>query len=539
MVIFNDVKKLLDADDNYDQLTLGEVVDTNDPQQMGRVRVACPFFGDLENTIIDSIPWASPISPLAGSSSTTTRGRENNRTNGPVAYGMFNTPKVGSYVLVACIEGDPRFRIYLGAMHDQFMVHTLPHGRYTYKKTDDLQDEPSGPLSSTENQIQPLYDTQTDAFTRLNDTTGSGIPSEPRKNFEYRTRGADSSVAGIDSEYIDTEDMVFSASSDDKEEPFTEADGNEVKNTQGYTKSRTQEGLLSSATEFAQDSQVYSWSSPGFHSISMSDSAANCRVRFRTTHGHQIIMDDTNERVYISTAGGKTWIELDEKGNIDIYGERNISVHAEKDINFTAGETFRVKANGIHLISENEVRVHAKAGNLHLKSGGTTEMHSIGNMNMSVPNLLLTAITNIDIKAKGALVLEATGDTSVLAGGILNLKSGSDTKMNAGGNIIQQGAQIHFNGPPAVITASAIESDPTNTFEAWWTSRVPEHEPWARVMTKETGIGSTDNNGVNASSLANENTHENSAEYLYDSTDVGRKTERDEPPFNRNPKWHR
>lgn len=527
MNIFDDVKKLLDADGNYDQLTLGEVVDANDPQQMGRIRVACPFFGDLENTIIDSIPWASPISPLAGSSSTTVRGRENNRTNGPVAYGMFNTPKVGSYVLVACIEGDPRFRVYLGAMHDQFMVHTLPHGRYTYKKTDDLQDEPSGPLSSTENQIQPLYDKQTDAFTKLNDTVGSGIPSSPRKNFEYRTRGADSSVSGIDPEYIDTGDMVFSASADDKEEPFTEADGNKVKNTQGYAKSRTQEGLLSSATEFAYDSQVYSWTSPGFHSMSMSDSAENCRIRLRTTHGHQVIMDDTNERVYISTAGGKTWIELDEKGNIDIYGERNISVHAEKDINFTAGDTFRVKAkNGIHLISENEVRVHAKAGNLHLKSGGTTELHSVGDMNMSVPNLFLTATTNIDIKAKGDLILEATGDTSVLAGGTLNLKSGSDTKMNAGGNIIQQGDQIHFNGLPAVITTAAVESDPTSTFDAWWTSRVPEHEPWPRVMTT---VDKTDQNSGN--------THTDAAEYPYDDANVGN-VERGED-LGRNPKWHR
>jgi len=500
MSIFDDINNGLGVTGEFEQLTLGEVVDTNDPQQMGRIRIACPYFGDTKDTPIKTIPWATPISPLAGTTTSLARGREDNISSGPVAYGMFNVPKVGTYVLVACIEGDPKFRVYLGCLHDQFLPHTLPHGRYSYNKENGLQDEPSGPLTSTEEALQPLYDSQTMAFQKSLDSVGSGIPIDPRKNYEYRTRGADIGVAGIDSFFIDTDDVLFTSHIDDKAETFTEKDGNEIENTHGYHKTRLEDGLTSDTTVFAYDPQVYSWTTPGFHSISMGDSAKSCRIRVRTTQGHQIILDDTNERIYLSVAGGKSWIELDEKtGNIDIYAKGNISYHAEKDINFTAGDTFRVKAkNGIHLISETEVRLHAKSGNLQLKSDS--------DLNILATNIHLTGSSETNI-----------------TGGVLKLASDGDANINAGGQILQTGSAIHLNGPPA---AAATPASASNTKEAFWTNRVPEHEPWARVMTK---VSATDN--------STGNTHTNSAEFTYDDPNVG-KSERGEL-IDRNPNWHR
>lgn len=491
-----------DTSGQFEQLTLGEVVDTNDPQQMGRVRVACPYFGDNNDTLIKNIPWALPISPLAGATHTTARGRQNEKSHGPISYGMFNIPKIGSYVLMACVEGDPKHRIYLGGVHGQFLPHTLPHGRYTYQSDEAgiLDGEPSGPLSSSGHRIYPLYDNQTTTFekTQAQVITDTAAPADPRKNFEYRTRGADNSVAAITSLFIDDPEVRYTDMVDDLEETFEEPDGNTITHTVGYHKSRVEEGLTSEVTDYAYDPQTYSWTTPGFHSISMADNAENCRIRVRTTHGHQLIMDDTNERIYLGTASGKTWIELDEKGNIDIYGERNISVHAEKDINLTAGDTFRVKAkNGIHLISENEVRCHAITGNLHLKSGD--------DLLISATNIFATATTDIHIKAMG---------------GVLNLESGSLTNILAGGNIHQTGSQIHLNGPGATAATGA------NTLDAWWTNRVPEHEPWSRVMTK---ASVTDQDFGN--------THANAAEYPYTNVNVGRLERGDDLARNNN--WHR
>ena len=155
---------------------------------------------------------------------------------------------------------------------------------------------------------------------------------------------------------------------DDVDVPYgTNPQGGEYLNTQGYHQSRIAGKVVDAITDdVVYDPQTYSWTTPGFHSLSMQDNAENCRIRFRTTHGHQIIMDDTNERIYISTAGGKAWIEMDEAGNIDMYAERNISMHAGKDINFAADGVFRVQAaEGIHMSTEAEMRIHTKT-DLHI-----------------------------------------------------------------------------------------------------------------------------------------------------------------------------
>lgn len=472
----------------FDKLTLGEVVDTNDPQQMGRLRVLCPALGDNSSAKISEIPWATYVSPLGGVTDTASRGRAEYDTEGPVSYGMWNIPKVGSTVLVACLDGDTHYRLWLGCLVGQFFPHTLPHGRFSY---DAASDQPAGPLSSAEKPIQPTYSELTLAFTKSKDSVTAGLADDARSSFEFRTRGSDYSVAAIVNNLVQSVDSYVSSVSDDQDINVTEDDGNILHITQGYAESRVEPPLSFSATNNKNyDPQTYSWTTPGFHSVSMDDRPENCRIRIRTTHGHQIIMDDTNERMYISTPQGDTWIELDEKGNIDIYGKRNVSIHAEKDINMTTDKTFRVKAKeGIHLISEDEVRIHSKGGNgMNFKSDKELHMESLENMHIKTSQI-------------GHFT---TGQT-------LNILSGENTYMSAG-------PDIHLNGPPALSA--------NNSKEAFWTDRIPEHEPWCRVMTKPSV---TDND--------NANTHANAAEYKYNDKNVGR-VERGED-LGRNPKWHR
>ena len=495
----HNIERLKDKSTEFQEITIGQVVDTNDPQQMGRVRVACPFFGDLETNPIKSIPWATYVSPLAGTTISPERGRGGDQTAGQIAYGMFNVPKVGSSVLVACIDADPQFRIWLGCVHDQFFTHTLPHGRYSYR----TENKPEGPFSSSEDKIQPLYDSQTEAFT--NEVSGV----EPRKSFEFRTRAADVSVAGLGNGFVDTEESTISKLSDDIDVPYGKnVAGGEYLNTQGYHQSRIEDNIVDNATDdVLYDPQTYSWTTPGFHSLSMQDNAENCRVRFRTTHGHQIIMDDTNERIYISTAGGKAWIEMDEAGNIDIYGERNISVHAKKDINFTTDGSFRVKAKeGIHMSTEAEMRIHA-ATSLHLKSDTSMHFHSEDDSSIKV--------------AGGTMFIETFADTDIKAGGAFLASAGSDSTLLAGGNVLLTGTEVHLNGPPAPAGGGVPDE---NTKDSFKTSRVPDHEPWARTMMDPT---KSDNDTGNTQE----------PEFDYDSDDVGRNELG--KPITRNPLWHR
>ncbi|MHA2404853.1 MAG: phage baseplate assembly protein V, partial [Candidatus Kariarchaeaceae archaeon] len=113
-------------------VTIGTVVDTNDPQQMGRVRAQCIALNDPKNGDVDQVPWAMYAAPFAGTVQRGTRGDENTEVSGPVAYGMWAIPKVGSQVLVMCLDGNPQTRVWVGCLHTELAPHTMPHGRFSY-----------------------------------------------------------------------------------------------------------------------------------------------------------------------------------------------------------------------------------------------------------------------------------------------------------------------------------------------------------------------------------------------------------------------
>jgi hypothetical protein len=410
---FNNRNSQVGKQTTMDSITLGTVMATNDPHQMGRLKILCPTLGDNPDDLQgENLPWATYVSPLGGMvNSDFKRGPSVGLSSkGPVAYGLWGIPKRGATVLVCCVDGDPYYRVWLGCVFDQGAVSSLPHGRFFYKGKSGT---PDGPFDSYEDPIEPLYSNMQKAFKDAN-------------GYEWRTRGADYSATGNTAEHVDT------SPSDKADEtqltPFTSNDGKTFDVKNGYA--------VNQNGEAGDDSSVYSWTTPGFHSFSMDDRPENCRVRVRTTSGAQILMDDTNERIYISTPKGDNWVEMDYDGNIDMYGKR-VSVRAETDINFTAGETIRMYADkGIHMVSKAEVSIQAT--------------------------------DNINIKTDAGLEVKAEAAVNVQSGAALSLK--------ASGNILQTGSQIHMNGQ-AAASASPEEAKLTN--------RLPSHEPFARVMTKD------------------------------------------------------
>lgn len=392
--------------------TLGTVVDANDPQQMGRIRCICPQWGDSWSSNIEDLPWALYLSPFGGQVQVGTRGPGIQSSEGGVSYGMWAIPKVGSQVAVVCVDGNPMTRMYIGCVYDQFTPHTMPHGRFMYDDHPTLEKsgndtKPYGPYTSTEKLIHPTAENLKRAFNVTNDP-----------NPEYQSRGADYSVSRVDVSQLD---VTYSQAQDDK----GVKDGKWTA-TNGYQVSRTDPNADSTLTDANYDSQVYCMTTPGFHAFSMDDRQENCRVRLRTTSGHQIIMDDTNERIYIATAQGNNWIEMDQDGNIDIYTANKLNIHAAKEINMTSDESIRMHAKkGIHMHSDSDIRM-TSGGTLHLKSAS---------------------------------------DINATTGAALNLM--------AAGNIVGQGAAVHFNGPVPGAAKPAL-----------FTNRVPAHEPWPRTMTK-------------------------------------------------------
>jgi hypothetical protein len=492
--------------------TIGTVVDTNDPQQMGRIRIVCAVLGEGMSSKIEDIPWAVYVSPFAGQTEAGTRGTgPGEHSEGAVGYGFWARPKIGSQVVVMFIDGDPNFRISFGAIYDQFRPHTMPHGRFMYEDHPGLEQaddrRPFGPYTSNEKYIEPLNTNMREAFPK----------SEP--NYEWRTRVADYQVSAVD---VAALQFTTSNVPDDKNAFW---DG--WFSTQGYEISRQDPTYPGLYDEGNLDSEVYSWTTPGFHAISMDDSTTNCRTRFRTTGGHQILMDDTNERIYVATAKGNNWIEMDQAGNIDIYTSNKVNIHAAQDINLTSDQAIRMYgAQGIHMYSGTDIRAEALQ-DVHFK------FHQNWRVNVT-QNTYLNSNSNTNIKAGGSMYLEAASNIEEKAGSNLDISAGSNLTAKAQTNFEIQGFDVSIRGDDAIkystpnwhtseiimyhsdciistsdcnaihasVVSTAAGASSPSELPTFWTSRVPQHEPWPRVMT------------------ANNFTHND--EFLYTSPQVNR-----------------
>lgn len=326
--------------DNYADaargLTLGLVVNTDDPLEGGRLQVFCPALNDNPKKLLH-LPWAMYVAPFGGSinnkdySRGVGDGAEN--TVGAVSYGFWGIAELGAHVLVGCIDGDPRRRFWAGAVHEHQETHTLFNGRYDWSGKDGT---PDGPLSSAKKPIQPLYDNWTKAFF-------------DRESREWKSRGADYQVTANPNDgngapsklrgedYLD--ETYEGLSKNEKDKWVRDVLGGHGYDWSGYK----------GAGAF-KASRVFGMSSPGFHAISMDDRPFNLRTKIRSASGHMILMDDTNERIYVMTNKGNNWVEMDSNGNIDVFSDRRVSINASKDINLTSGGTIRMHAQqGIHM----------------------------------------------------------------------------------------------------------------------------------------------------------------------------------------------
>jgi len=346
----------------------GVVVDTSDPQQMGRFKVWCPSI-DGDAYKIEDLPWVVYTSPLAGQIRDFPAGVNAVPTNGPTAYGIWAIPKVGATVIVGFLYNNYNLRFYVASTYPEHGNRTLPAGR----------NSENGPVSDVLEPIQPSKQNLTAQFN------GKITQSEAMTRGVYERQVAQAK---------------------------TVKDGQE-----GYQNDLVGDGL---------DAQTYCIVTPGHHAIIMQDNPVTSRVRIKTAEGSQVLIDDANERIYVSTAKGKTWIELDQDGHIHVYGSESISVTTGADFNVTA------------------------KGDINLHAGG-----------------------NLNLAAAGHGRLSACKDVSLSADGPLNIDAGAQLNLLAAGAILQTGSEIHLNGPNAAEAPCADRPE-----------IVPDHEPWKRPTSK-------------------------------------------------------
>jgi uncharacterized protein (DUF2345 family) len=254
-------------------------------------------------------------------------------------------------------------------------------------------------------------------------------------------------------------------------------------------------------------------------------------VRLRTRTGHQILLHNTEDVIYIANARGTAWIELTSDGKIDIHSQDSISIMSNNDINFTAERDFNVEAgrninlradgrwgqfqhifdgkeNGrIQMESKFDTKVLVEQDyKLTVKRRSDTivkdemkttvqaeyNVHSLSSMYLTTDtNFNLIAGTNIfetagashhTIAGGGSIIENASGNISENAAGIIAMDA-SSIYADSGRSQAATPAQPAENAEPVIplskiqlpyVTPGVRNPSPYESI----LTRAPQHEPW-------------------------------------------------------------
>jgi hypothetical protein len=376
------------------------------------------------------------------------------------SYGMWMVPPdIGTRVLIIFVGGNYNDCYWIGCVPDKFMNYMIPG-----IASQDLPASTPG-ISQFGSYTLPVAEYNKKAYTDLADND----PPRPIHTYFANTllqqgllkdtiRGTTTSSARREAP-----SMVFGIS------------------TPGPVDKASPSGLL----KYGQFSASVPSSRLGGSTFVMDDGdldGENELVRIRTRTGHQILMHNTADLIYIINSQGTAWIELTSNGKIDIYANDSVSIHSEQDFNFRADRNVNIEAGQNVNISANQINAEAKLGDFNLSVGGTTKISSQGQLYInSLGNI--DVFSNAELKVLGAKGLDLYGMPVKITGSDVSVMA-SKIKNTAG--------QIYNNSPAGqadkATPAEYLKPDPLPIFTPPTTGgsgsinsilqRVPTAEPW-------------------------------------------------------------
>ena len=208
----------------------------------------------------------------------------------------------------------------------------------------------------------------------------------------------------------------------------------------------------------------------GGHSLVMDDGdlyGQSRLLRLRSSAGHQILMHDTEDLMYISNSRGTAWIELTPDGSVNIFSASNVSIRAQQDISFHAD-------NNINFHSGNTVKMFAEKYFLN-----QTESYQL----TAAKNISLNA-GNVGIKSGTSLLMQSvtggwqTTADLVLKGRKIYLNTGSPSAP-----LTNQSLEFYQQGNVSYDDNVKLWKKSTTPFESV-APLTPTHEPWTRQTGK-------------------------------------------------------
>lgn len=383
---------------------------------------------------------AKYMSPFYGVTPESTTSQNDDYNNTQKSYGMWAIPPdIGTTVIVIFVQGDPKYGYWIGCVPDQGMNFMLPGLAATQKVVDDTKTVDAERVPVAEFNKKVNSGNQPD-FTKIKKaqhpiaealsiqglikddvrgiTTSSARREVPSMVFGISTPGpvdktGPSGLAGPDDDPITIPTSRLGGSS------FVMDDGDDKFLRKTFADKGPPEYSRTENSETDGNPKI----------------PHNELVRIRTRTGHQILLHNSEDLIYIGNAKGTTWIELTSNGKIDIFAQDSISIHTENDLNIRADR------------------------DINLEAGKSINM-----------------VAGLAIHAEGEVIQTlAKKDTTIT--------SGTTSHINSGTSHLETAGKIYMNSAQAATKTNALAKNqlPKSAAEGTYETimnRVPTHEPW-------------------------------------------------------------
>jgi hypothetical protein len=403
---------------------LARIVSHLDPKYMGTLQVE--LLREVGNVpySTNNLFQVKYLSPFYGVTSLDYTTKTNDYNGTQKSYGFWMIPPdPGTLVLVTFVEGNPKNGYWIGCVQDEYMNFMVPGIAATEINTE-----------KTPSKVPVAEYNKNNADLSASDTTQNKKPVHPLAAILSAQGLLTDEFRGITTSSARREvpSNVFGISTPG---PLDRSSG-APKGKVGKSESKISNEFVSrlGGSTFVMDDgddkfirkTSASEGPPDYASIENGEKSNepniphNELIRIRTRTGHQILLHNSEDLIYIGNAKGTTWIELTSNGKIDIYANDSISINTDNDLNITAGRDVNIQAG-----------------------------------------------ENFNFSAGKGIKITAVDDIETLAGKETKITSGKDTNIASGARHVETAKEIHMNGPAA---KTAKPADTPN--------RIPQHEPW-------------------------------------------------------------
>ena len=444
-------------------IVIGEVKVNAHPASMGNLMVFVPTFADRSREN-DKSQWRQVKYCTPFYSRTEVQGSGDSSVTTKNTAGMiYPCPDIGTNVLCFFPEGRNQDGFWFACAPDTYMMQSIPEPAMTENvttKPDEIRGKlaPGGEFNDKDN--------PTDKITNY---------LTPKRAFDSNTHGI------LKTQGLDEDQIRGLTSSNYMRETPSELFGITTKGRRidkNSTDVADNKKIISKLKNNADLSKLEADAVEGRvarkkgHSLVMDDGdieGNNNLIRFRTAAGHQILLHDTEDLIYIGNSKGTSWIQMDASGQLDVYSRtninlrsRNINMHADSSIKMFAGNNIQIVAGNI----------------LQLEGGNLAHMNSEG-------AAMVYGAKSIDIKSGSNLQIEGS-KVGIKAGGNMDLEASCLALNGKASGARNQKAAIKSTKPETVRNGNGFW-EATETLKTT-VDRVPTHEPFAehKTTTQET-----------------------------------------------------